>query len=810
MTAEPTSTTSSQPPPGLFILAVDDRPANLIALERVLASVPAKVIKAHNGEEALAAALHHRFALAILDVQMPGMDGYELAEIMRGDPTIASTPIIFVSAAYSDESHQFRGYTAGAVDYLVKPYIPEVLLSKVRIFLELARHRHDLEGLVAERTRALAESEQRHRTLYETMAQGVVYQGASGAIIDANPAALRILGVERSDLLGRDSGSSEWHAVDGDGFPLPGEAHPSMRALRTGLPVFDEVMGLHHPIRDQRTWLSVTAIPQRRTGAGPIDHVYTMFSDITARRVAEQQLEASERALRAVFEGTQDGILVADRHTLTLRLANHAMLGMLALEAPLPAATSLGDFLTGEQRAEVIACGGDDARTQGTRVELVLTRRDGTAIMAEASITPLVLAGERCIIAVVRDITQQRRQEREQQRLMDDVIQAQKMESIGVFAGGVAHDFNNLLAVITGYVEMTIESEDTPQQAREDLLEVRLAAERSAELTRKLLAFGRKQAIRRVPLDLNVVAHNTDKLLRRIIGEDIKLSLQPGEDLGLVFADNGQLEQVIMNLAANARDAMKAGGVLRLKTYNRQVDGEFAMRHPGLAPGEYVVLQVADTGCGMDEVTARRVFEPYFTTKPEGQGTGLGLSTVYGIVKQQDGHITLTSAPGAGTTFDIYLPRVEGAVSDGAVTAVASLRVGGTETVLVVEDADPVRSLAVRILDAAGYKLLTAVDGLDALRVCASYPQPIDLVLTDVVMPRMSGDQLAARLEDERPDVRVLFMSGYVGDARQRIGELVARKNFIAKPFSVQELLTMVRSVLDRRRTRLQQEPETP
>jgi two-component system cell cycle sensor histidine kinase/response regulator CckA len=794
----------------VMILAVDDKLANLIALERVLAGIPARIVRAMSGEEALAASLRHRFALAILDVQMPGMDGYELAELMLGDPATASTPIIFVTAAYSDEAHQFKGYSAGAVDYLVKPYDPAILLSKVRVFIDLARHKSDLEGLIAERTKALSASEERYRTLYETMAQGVLLQDGNGRVIDANPAATRILGTSREALLARQPDDPTWDFASASGGALPGHDFPSLRALRTGQPVLDELLGITHATRGDRVWLSVSSIPRRLAGALESEHVYTTFSDVTARREAEQRLENSERALRAVFEGTQDGIAVVDAETLELRLANHAVLRMLEIPSPLRAGISLGDFLSSDQVAQLTVERIEGERRHDGPIELVVTRADGSAIVTDARATSIALDGSECTLLVLRDMTQRRRQERESRRLQTELFQAQKMESIGVLAGGVAHDFNNLLSVIGCYVELTLENDTTSAEAREDLGEVKLAAERSAELTRKLLAFGRKQPMKREPLDLNVVVRSTEKLLRRIIGEDIELVVELDDHLGFVMADVGHVEQIIMNLAANARDAMKSGGRLLVQTENVDVSEELATSQAGLSVGAHVVLRVRDDGCGMDEATAQRVFEPFFTTKPEGVGTGLGLSTVYGIVKQSDGHLGLTSELGVGTTFEIYLPRLAGAaLGTSALREVEGARVGGTETVLVVEDADPVRSLSVRILDSAGYRVLTAVDGLDALRVLESFRDRVDLVLTDVVMPRMGGDELAAKLAQSHPDIEVLFMSGYVGRGFARGDGEAPSRNFIAKPFTVNDMLQTVRALLDGRSSLLPKLPRS-
>jgi PAS domain S-box-containing protein len=782
----------------VLILAVDDKPANLIALERALASVPARIVKATSGEEALAVSLRHQFALAILDVQMPGMDGYELAEILLADPATARTPIIFVTAAYSDEAHLFKGYGAGAVDYMVKPYDPAILVSKVNVFLELARHRFGLEDAVEERTRALRASEARYRTLFETMAQGVVYQDATGRIVEANPAAQRILGRSGPELLGRDSVDSAWAAIREDGHDFPGHEHPAMVALRTGQPVRDVVMGLQRPGDGSPVWINIDATPQFRPGEREPHQVYTTFSDITARREAERKVEASERALRTVFESIEDGILVIDADTFSLQLANGGMGRLLGRPAPLHPGSPLAELLPAEHLGRLRAHAALRQEGASSILDLPIRRSDGTEAVADVLLAPIDLRGRRCLLVVFRDMTERRREERERERLQAELYQAQRMESIGVLAGGVAHDFNNLLSVILGYVGLAIDSEDTSATTREDLVEVKKAGERSAELTRQLLAFGRKQVLQRVPIDLNHIALGVEKMLRRIIGEDITLSFELGDALWIVRADPGQVEQIVKNLAVNARDAMPHGGTLRITTENIEIDRALSARHPELAPGSYVRFTISDTGHGIDADTLGRIFEPFFTTKARDKGTGLGLSTVYGIVKQSEGYVFCESEVGRGTAFRVYLPRVEGVapVSVRPAPLAGEIR-GGTETVLVVEDADPVRSLAARALDAAGYRVLTAIDGVDALRTSAAWSAPIDLVLTDVVMPRMGGDELATRLAEFRPESRVLFMSGYTGSIFRRDGHSEPQPHFVEKPFRVDDLLRKVRAMLD-------------
>ena len=378
--------------------------------------------------------------------------------------------------------------------------------------------------------------------------------------------------------------------------------------------------------------------------------------------------------------------------------------------------------------------------------------------------------------------------------------QAQKMEAVGRLAGGVAHDFNNLLMVMRGYGELLLNRLDANDPLRRNAEEIQKAAERATALTQQLLAFSRKQVLQPKVLDLNAVVTEVEKLLRRLIGEDIELAAVLDLALGRVKADPGQMEQIILNLAVNARDAMPRGGRLTLKTANVTLDQAYAYarQHVGAAPGPYVLLAVSDTGIGMDAETRSHIFEPFFTTKGAGKGTGLGLSTVYGIVKQSGGTLWVESAPGRGTTFEIYLPLVEEVAAGGELhPALPAPTPGGTETILVVEDEMSVRKLAAEFLGSNGYTVLEAQDGGEALQVCEEHRAPIHLLLTDVVMPGMSGWELAERLAGARPEMKVTYMSGYTDDAIVQHGVLEEGTAFLQKPFSLDALARTVREVLE-------------
>lgn len=377
--------------------------------------------------------------------------------------------------------------------------------------------------------------------------------------------------------------------------------------------------------------------------------------------------------------------------------------------------------------------------------------------------------------------------------------QSQKLEMIGQLAGGVAHDFNNMLTAIIGYTDLSLRRVGLENPIRRNLEETKKAAERAAALVRQLLAFSRKQILEPKVLDLNDVVKDMEKMLTRLIGEDIKLATRLEADLGSVKADPSQVEQIIVNLVVNARDAMPRGGSVTIETENTSLDNQTVLRHVSVKPGEYVMLAVSDTGSGMDQETQRRIFEPFFTTKDVGKGTGLGLSTVYGIVKQSGGHIWVYSEPGLGTMIKVYLPRIDNAEIvpiEKLVHEPAALR--GSETVLLVEDEDVVRGLTRKILMQAGYNVLDAKGGEEAIRVCRAHDGPIDLLVTDVVMPEISGKEVADRLVELRPAIRVLFMSGYTDEAIVQHGVLDANVEFIQKPFTWIGLTKKVREVLNR------------
>jgi PAS domain S-box-containing protein len=529
---------------------------------------------------------------------------------------------------------------------------------------------------------------------------------------------------------------------------------------------------------------------------GQLAGLIGVFTDVTERRRAERVLTALEQRLTQHVENSPLAVIEWDSRLRVQRWSDRAeqlfgwqsddvigkRLEDLALTTPDDEEAfmrMMGALLAGGARRNVDIC----------RVY----NRNGEVLHCEWYNSALISADGRLvsILSLVHDMT-------DRAQLQEQFLQAQKMETVGRLAGGIAHDFNNLLTVILSYAELAQEAVDPGDPLHEDLAEVRRAARRAAELTSRLLTFARKQIIQPQPLDLNAQLIEIDKLLRRLIGEDIELVFIPAQQPTRVYADAGQIEQVVVNLVVNARDAMPGGGRLIIETAAVELDAEYANRHLSVDPGSYVMLAVSDTGIGMDSATRARIFEPFFTTKASGKGTGLGLPTCYGIVKQHGGHIHVYSEVGEGSTFRIYLPRHEADTEpEHSVSADHDLP-RGNETILLVEDELQVRALALRVLREQGYTVIEAGDGDSALTIAQSYDGELHLLLTDIVMPRMSGRQLAEELQARHPKLQVLYTSGYTENAVVHAGRVDAGVAFIAKPFTPTGLARAVRAALDR------------
>jgi PAS domain S-box-containing protein len=519
---------------------------------------------------------------------------------------------------------------------------------------------------------------------------------------------------------------------------------------------------------------------------------------VDERQRAEDDLHASETRYRRLFESAKDGILILDAKSGQVVDANPFLISLLGYSH----ADFLGKNVWDLGPFKDVALSRDMFRELQEKEyvrydDLPLETRDGRLINVEFVSNVYLVGQSKVIQCNIRDITEHKRTEEVRKKLEEQLQVSQKMEAIGSLAGGVAHDFNNLLSVILSYTEFALLDLREGDPLKADLLEVKRAGERAAGLTRQLLAFGRKQLLQPVPLNLNQVAEGIEKMLRRILGEDIDFLQVLAPDLGLVRADPGQIEQVLMNLVVNARDAMSEGGKLTIETSNVDLDEKYAAHHVAVEPGRYVQLAVTDTGSGMDEQTKAQIFEPFFTTKEKGKGTGLGLSTVYGIVKQSGGNIWVYSELGLGTTFKLHLPREFSAKATSSRLRAILKSAAGTETILVVEDEEAIRKVAARSLNVAGYRVLSAAAGDEALQISARHPGNIHLLLTDMVMPHMSGRVLAQELMKMRPAIKVLYMSGYADNAFVHNGVVDEGTHFIGKPFTATDLAHKVREVLD-------------
>jgi len=505
-----------------------------------------------------------------------------------------------------------------------------------------------------------------------------------------------------------------------------------------------------------------------------------------------RRLSLEKGRFERLVELSPNGILIVDTDG-RIRFCNSAYLKMLQLDAAAKVMDRpLYDFIEADHVAACRLCFDRLCRDprQTERIELSFIQQGGRAIPVEIDAGLLPWDGHDMIQIIARDLSERR-------ALENQLLQAQKLEIIGRLAGGVAHDFNNLLSVINGYSELVLAELPLESPLRETMTDIRKAGERAAGLTHQLLAFSRKQIMKMQVINLTDIVREMEKLLRRLIGEDIELTTTFEPRPCLVKADPQQLGQVIMNLAVNARDAMPHGGRLMIEIATVELDAATTGNHPEISPGRYIMLAISDTGIGMTDEIKTHIFEPFFTTKKEGKGTGLGLSTVYGIIKQSGGHILVYSEPAHGTAFKIYFPCVAETADGNASESVARATARGTETVLLVEDDEGVRKVIGGVLRASGYRVLEAADGDEALAWCEPRHGPIHLVVTDLIMPLMSGRQLSEILAGLRPDLKILFISGYPDHSVVERGMVSARAHFLQKPFTPEQLARKVREILD-------------
>jgi PAS domain S-box-containing protein len=704
------------------------------------------------------------------DHSLPQFSGHDTLRIVRRDAP--NTPVIVVTGTLSDETAADY-IKAGAADYVLKSNLRR-LPPAVRRALDLRRAREEQ----ARAREALQHSESKYRALIDQAADAILIADPSGHLNDANRKACDLTGYALDELLRLDM-------VD----TYPPEDRVAA-AQRLGALAAGDDVGVERRMRRKDGTDIVVEVSVKRLEDG---RIFGIVRDITERRRAELALRESETRYHALIEGVRDIVfaLGPDGTVTSLNPAFESMTGWTADEwlgkpfEPLVHPEDLALLFEFVERA---------VRGETGRVsQLRLRTRKGDYRMGEFAATPQFRDGHLVgVLGIARDIT-------DRLSLEQQLRQAQKMEAVGRLAAGVAHDFNNILTAITGYAQLLLEDLDPAGQHREDVDEIRKAAERAAGLTRQLLAFSRQQVLQPTVLDLNTLVDETESMLGRLLGEDIQLATALAADLGAVKTDRSQIEQVILNLAVNARDAMPQGGKLTIETANIEMDDAYARDHFPAKPGAYVMLAVTDTGTGMSPETQTHMFEPFFTTKAKGQGTGLGLATVYGIIKQSAGYIWVYTEPGHGTSFKIYLPRVMQLPERRAASAPSQpAAMDGTETVLLAEDEAAVRAVARQALQRHGYTVLEAQSGEAALDLAQRHSGRIHLLLTDVIMPGMSGRALALRLVPMRPDVRIIYMSGYTDDAITRHGVLEPGVTYVQKPFTPDALVRKVREVLDR------------
>jgi two-component system cell cycle sensor histidine kinase/response regulator CckA len=627
-----------------------------------------------------------------------------------------------------------------------------------------------------------------YNAMFEGALEGILRTTPDGRILAANPAMSKMFGYDFNSPQPACGSSLQLWAEQGDRSPF-------VRLVEEQ----GYVQG--HECRFRRrngkiVWVSLTC--RKVIGADEKTAYYEGFiDDITARKEIEQKLKTSENKFKMAFmTGAHATCISTVKNGVILEVNDRFtdLFGYTRAEACGTTSDQLGWFADGD-RDRLISELAAHGRVE--EMEFQVRRKNGQLRSMLVSASPFESDGDDLLLSVVRDVTEQKRAGAERVKLEEQFLQAQKLESVGRMAGGIAHDFNNQLTVINGYSDLLLRGCKSGDASREWVDEIRKAGERAVNLVRQLLAFSRKQIFEPKPLYLHQLVSENESMLRRLIGEDIDLDIHPGESEWPVMADPGQLHQVLLNLAVNARDAMPHGGKLTIRTANAEVDEESAAGHPGIEAGSYVSLRVSDTGAGIAKEIQARIFDPFFTTKEPGVGTGLGLSTVYGIVRQLGGSIAMRSEPGHGAEFEIYLPRFAAEVVRAVETPGITASAGGSETILVVEDQDPVRNLIVVQLKERGYQVLEAANGPDARLLAEHYVGPIHLLITDVVMPHMTGKELADRLRPVRQEMKVLYMSGYAPDVLARRGLTESGGSYIAKPFAREALEAKVRELLE-------------
>ena len=641
----------------------------------------------------------------------------------------------------------------------------------------------------AEAVAALRASEERFRNAVQYSAIGMALTTVDGRWIEVNPAFCRFVGFTREELLQR-TFRDITHVDD-----LPKDLEGQRALLASEIDVHEcEKRYIH---KDGRVLWAIRTVSVVRNQAGEPLHFIVQMQDISERKQIDAALRESEERHRMLFRRNPLPMWVVEAGSLAVLAVNDAAIDHYGYTRDEFARMSLRDLWLPEESArltDVAAAPGSGRNRVGAHRH---RKKDGTAIRVDVISDDAWSGGKPARLVLALDVTDKEQVQENLRGAEAQLRQAQKMEAVGRLAGGIAHDFNNVLTVVKSFTEFLLEDLEATDPRRADVQEIAKAADRAAGMTRRLLAFSRRQVLQPRQLDLNAVIGGMERMLQRLIGDDVRVMTSLDGALLPVEADPGSIEQVILNLVVNARDAMPNGGTLTIETHNARLDRPDA--NWAIQPGPYAMLSIRDTGHGMDAATQARVFEPFFTTKGQGEGTGLGLAMVYGIIKQSRGHVWVTSKQDQGTTFTIYLPQVTAVKQPAAATpAKMSATAGGGETILLVDDEEALRSAARRALVRAGYRVIPAVDGSDALRLYMEHTgTPFALVVTDVVMPGLGGRELVGRLKMMSPNLRVLFVSGYTEEGVRKQGVLQPGTEFLEKPFTPDKLLRKIREVLD-------------
>jgi len=734
------------------ILVVDDQLQNIELLEAYLVGQGYEIVRAASGEEALEKLVHNQIDLILVDVMMPGMDGFEVTRRVRQDDKHRLLPIILVTVLREAED-RVKGIESGCDDFISYPVDKMELLARVRSLLQvkaynelLSNYQKELESEVTRKTEELKHA-------LENLQQEITERKEGEKALKKSEEGTRHLANETAII-------AEIGRVISSTLNIEEVYGRFAEEVKKLIP-FDRIVVSIIDHQDQTITIAYVAghdIPHRRKG----DRI--PITDSSVWRVLRDR--------ESFLVQTEDEKEWTDHYHFSISVFQSGIRSLVSV--PLISKNQVIGALHIESLTLNVY----------TQADLRLAEQVGNQI-----------AGA---IANAQLFAQHERSEAERMSLQSQLQQSQKMESIGRLAGGVAHDFNNLLTVISIQTQLALRGLREGDPLKEKLTDIEQAADRAANLTRQLLAFSRRQILDIKVLNLNTIVRNLEKMLHRIIGEDLELTSILADDLGMVKVDPGQMEQVIVNLVVNSRDAMPQGGKLTIETTNVELDEGYAHTHMGVMPGLYIELSVSDTGIGMSKEVKEQIFDPFFTTKEKGKGTGLGLSTVYGIVKQTGGDIYVYSEVDKGTTFKIYFPRVFEPGEELAKKEAGKEALRGEETILVLEDDAVVRKLSAAILKNQGYTVLEAEAGGEALLVCEQYKKPIHLILTDVVMPKMSGAEFIEQLKQVRKDFKVLYMTGYADNAITHHGLLGKGINLIQKPFSIENLARKVREVLDK------------